>query len=102
MAIADSCAEITEKIFSNAETCSTPVLWLGAILFSFQIYGDFSGYSDIAIGTARLFGIKLMKNFNMPYLSRNIAEFWKRWHISLNTWFVDYLVFLWVEVEKER
>jgi D-alanyl-lipoteichoic acid acyltransferase DltB (MBOAT superfamily) len=60
-------------------------------LFTFQIYGDFSGYSDIAIGVARLFGIRLKKNFNLPYLSRNIAEFWKRWHISLNTWFVDYI-----------
>ena len=64
---------------------------LAAILFTFQIYGDFSGYSDIAIGTAKLFGIKLMRNFNNPYFSRDIAEFWRRWHISLTTWFRDYV-----------
>ena len=64
---------------------------IGAVLFSFQIYGDFSGYSDIAIGTARLFGIRLMTNFKTPYFSRDIAEFWRRWHISLSTWFRDYL-----------
>jgi D-alanyl-lipoteichoic acid acyltransferase DltB (MBOAT superfamily) len=91
MAIADTASEITEIVFGSSQHCTTPMLWLGAVLFSFQIYGDFSGYSDIAIGTARLFGVRLMKNFNLPYLSRNIAEFWKRWHISLNTWFVDYL-----------
>jgi D-alanyl-lipoteichoic acid acyltransferase DltB (MBOAT superfamily) len=61
------------------------------VYFAFQIYGDFSGYSDIAIGTARLFGLDLMKNFNYPYFSRDIAEFWRRWHISLSTWFRDYL-----------
>ena len=66
-------------------------LILGAILFSFQIYGDFSGYSDIAIGTAKLFGFELMTNFKFPYFSRDIAEFWRRWHISLSTWFRDYL-----------
>jgi len=66
-------------------------LLLAAIFFTFQIYGDFSGYSDIAIGTAKLFGIKLMRNFNMPYFSRDIAEFWRRWHISLTTWFRDYV-----------
>jgi D-alanyl-lipoteichoic acid acyltransferase DltB (MBOAT superfamily) len=64
---------------------------LGAIFFAFQIYGDFSGYSDIALGTARLFGIELLRNFAFPYLSRDIAEFWRRWHISLSTWFRDYL-----------
>ena len=64
---------------------------LGAVYFTFQIYGDFSGYSDIAIGAARLFGINLMKNFNVPYFSRDIAEFWRRWHISLTTWFRDYV-----------
>ncbi len=64
---------------------------LAAVLFTFQIYGDFSGYSDIAIGTAKLFGIKLMRNFNVPYFSRDIAEFWRRWHISLTTWFRDYV-----------
>jgi D-alanyl-lipoteichoic acid acyltransferase DltB (MBOAT superfamily) len=64
---------------------------LGAVLFSFQIYGDFSGYSDIALGTSRLFGIELLRNFNFPYFSRDIAEFWRRWHISLSSWFKDYL-----------
>src|SRR5690554_5476705 len=67
------------------------VLFLGAVFFAFQIYGDFSGYSDIAIGTARLFGFSLMQNFAFPYFSRDIAEFWRRWHISLSTWFRDYL-----------
>jgi len=66
-------------------------LVLGALFFTFQIYGDFSGYSDIAIGTSRLFGFDLMRNFNFPYFSRDIAEFWRRWHISLSTWFRDYL-----------
>ena len=66
-------------------------LVLGAIFFTFQIYGDFSGYSDIAIGTSRLFGFDLKQNFNFPYFSRDIAEFWRRWHISLSTWFRDYL-----------
>ena len=66
-------------------------LILGAVYFSFQIYADFSGYSDIAIGTAKLFGFEIMSNFKFPYLSRNIAEFWRRWHISLSTWFRDYL-----------
>ena len=64
---------------------------MGAIFFAFQIYGDFSGYSDIAIGTAKLFGFKLMRNFAYPYFSRDIAEFWRRWHISLSTWFRDYV-----------
>ncbi len=91
MVIADTAGTITSLIFASPTDYSTPQLWLGALLFTFQIYGDFSGYSDIAIGVARLFGIRLMRNFHLPYLSRNIAEFWKRWHISLNTWFVDYL-----------
>jgi D-alanyl-lipoteichoic acid acyltransferase DltB (MBOAT superfamily) len=91
IAIADSAANITKLVFLDPSQCSTSCLWGGAIAFTLQIYGDFSGYSDIAIGTARLFGFKLMKNFNLPYFSRNVAEFWKRWHISLNTWFVDYL-----------
>lgn len=64
---------------------------MGALFFTFQIYGDFSGYSDIALGTARLFGIELLRNFAYPYFSRDIAEFWRRWHISLSTWFRDYL-----------
>lgn len=91
LAIADTAGGITQQIFASPSDYSTPQLWLGAVLFSFQIYGDFSGYSDIAIGVARLFGVRLSKNFNLPYLSRNIAEFWRRWHISLNKWFVDYV-----------
>jgi len=89
--IADNCAEYANFIFDNSSTLSGSTLVLGALFFTFQIYGDFSGYSDIAIGTARLFGFKLMKNFAFPYFSRDIAEFWRRWHISLSTWFRDYL-----------
>ena len=89
--IADSCASIVDGIFENYDSLPASVLLLGAFLFSFQIYGDFSGYSDIAIGVAKLFGIKLMQNFNVPYFSRDIAEFWRRWHISLTTWFRDYV-----------
>ncbi|MEQ8472360.1 MAG: MBOAT family O-acyltransferase [Marinoscillum sp.] len=89
--IADNCAEYVNQIFNNSTDYSGSTLALGAILFSFQIYGDFSGYSDIAIGTSRLFGFNLMKNFAFPYFSRDIAEFWRRWHISLSTWFRDYL-----------
>ena len=89
--VADSCAEYVNLIFnSNAEYAGS-TLALGAVLFAFQIYGDFSGYSDIAIGTSKLFGFDLMKNFSYPYFSRDIAEFWRRWHISLSTWFRDYL-----------
>jgi len=89
--IADNCAEYVNLIFNNADTHNGSALLLGAILFSFQIYGDFSGYSDIAIGTSRLFGFDLMQNFAYPYFARDIAEFWRRWHISLSTWFRDYL-----------
>lgn len=89
--IADQCAEYVNLIFNNSHDYSGSTLVLGAILFSFQIYGDFSGYSDIAIGVSRLFGFNLMKNFAYPYFSRDIAEFWRRWHISLSTWFRDYL-----------
>lgn len=91
MVIADNCALIVNDIFSNYQHMSGAVLILGAVLFSFQIYGDFSGYSDIARGLAQLFGFKLMVNFKTPYFSRDIAEFWRRWHISLSTWFRDYL-----------
>lgn len=91
MVVADNCAVVVNEIFADYASLSGPHLWIGALFFTFQIYGDFSGYSDIAIGTAKLFGIQLMRNFNLPYFSRNIAEFWKRWHISLNTWFVDYI-----------
>ncbi|NNC85004.1 MAG: MBOAT family protein [Bacteroidia bacterium] len=89
--IADNCAEYANAIFNNSADHSGSTLVLGALFFTFQIYGDFSGYSDIAIGTARLFGINLMRNFSFPYFSRDIAEFWRRWHISLSTWFRDYL-----------
>ena len=89
--IADSCAIFVNKIFENYQDESGLALCMGAIYFAFQIYCDFSGYSDIAIGTSRLFGFKLMRNFNYPYFSRDIAEFWRRWHISLSTWFRDYL-----------
>ncbi|HMO32791.1 MAG TPA: MBOAT family O-acyltransferase [Lacibacter sp.] len=89
--IADSCAEYANLIFNNSADYSGSTLALGALFFAFQIYGDFSGYSDIAIGSSRLFGFDLMRNFNFPYFSRDIAEFWRRWHISLSTWFRDYL-----------
>ena len=89
--IADRCAEIANLAFRNPSGHTGSALMIGMVLFSFQIYGDFSGYSDIAIGTARLFGFRLMKNFAYPYFSRDIAEFWRRWHISLTTWFRDYL-----------
>jgi D-alanyl-lipoteichoic acid acyltransferase DltB (MBOAT superfamily) len=91
MVVADNCAIFVDKVFSNYSEQSGSTLLLAAIFFTFQIYCDFSGYSDIAIGTAKLFGIKLMRNFNMPYFSRDIAEFWRRWHISLTTWFRDYV-----------
>lgn len=89
--IADQCAQYANDIFNNSAEYSGSTLLLGAVFFAFQIYGDFSGYSDIAIGTARLFGIDLLRNFAFPYFSRDIAEFWRRWHISLSTWFRDYL-----------
>ena len=89
--VADNCAVYVDKVFSTYTEQSGSTLLLAAIFFTFQIYGDFSGYSDIAIGTAKLFGIKLMRNFNVPYFSRDIAEFWRRWHISLTTWFRDYV-----------
>jgi len=89
--IADNCATYVDQVWATYDTQTGSTLLLAAILFTFQIYGDFSGYSDIAIGTAKLFGIKLMRNFNNPYFSRDIAEFWRRWHISLTTWFRDYV-----------
>lgn len=89
--IADQCAQHANEIFNNAGAHSGSDLVLGALFFTFQIYGDFSGYSDIALGTARLFGVELLRNFAFPYFSRDIAEFWRRWHISLSTWFRDYL-----------
>ena len=89
--VADNCAVYVDQVFSSYTEQSGSTLLLAAVFFTFQIYGDFSGYSDIAIGTAKLFGIKLMRNFNVPYFSRDIAEFWRRWHISLTTWFRDYV-----------
>lgn len=89
--IADQCAQYANLVFNNSEAYSGCTLFIGAVFFAFQIYGDFSGYSDIAIGTARLFGVDLLRNFAFPYFSRDIAEFWRRWHISLSSWFRDYL-----------
>jgi len=89
--IADNCAEFANLIFNHSKDYSGSTLVLGVLFFTFQIYCDFSGYSDIAIGTSRLFGFDLMRNFAFPYFSRDIAEFWRRWHISLSTWFRDYL-----------
>ena len=89
--IADNCAVYVNQIFDMPQDYNGVTLIFGAVLFAFQIYGDFSGYSDIAIGTAKLFGFNLMKNFAYPYFSRDIAEFWRRWHISLSTWFRDYV-----------
>jgi D-alanyl-lipoteichoic acid acyltransferase DltB (MBOAT superfamily) len=89
--VADTCAIYADMIFNNYRNYNGIVLVLGAILFSIQIYGDFSGYSDIAIGVSKLFGFTLMQNFAFPYFSRDIAEFWRRWHISLTTWFRDYV-----------
>lgn len=91
MVIADNCAKFADLVFNNTADYSGSHLLLGAFFFTLQIYGDFSGYSDIAIGTARLFGINLMRNFAFPYFSRDIAEFWRRWHISLTTWLRDYI-----------
>ncbi|MEM6772187.1 MAG: MBOAT family O-acyltransferase, partial [Bacteroidota bacterium] len=89
--IADNCAHFADKVFNNPDNHNGASLALGVLAFTFQIYGDFSGYSDIAIGTSRLFGFDLKQNFAFPYFSRDIAEFWRRWHISLSTWFRDYL-----------
>ncbi len=89
--IADNCATYVDEIFSSHTEMTGSTLLLGAVLFAFQIYADFSGYSDIAIGAARLFGFRLSRNFAFPYFSRDIAEFWRRWHISLSSWFRDYV-----------
>jgi D-alanyl-lipoteichoic acid acyltransferase DltB (MBOAT superfamily) len=91
MIVADTCAVYVDMVFGNPEGFSPSVRLLAAVLFSLQIYGDFSGYSDIAIGCSKLFGITLRRNFNLPYFSRDIAEFWRRWHISLTSWFRDYV-----------
>jgi D-alanyl-lipoteichoic acid acyltransferase DltB (MBOAT superfamily) len=89
--VADNCATVVNLVFEDQESLNAGSLSVGALFFAFQIYGDFSGYSNIALGTARLFGIELLRNFNYPYFSRDIAEFWRRWHISLSSWFKDYL-----------
>ncbi|MFH6987217.1 MBOAT family O-acyltransferase [Flavobacterium collinsii] len=89
--IADTCATYANAIFDHYPTMNSFSLIMGAIYFAFQIYGDFSGYSDIALGVSKLFGLDLLRNFNYPYFSRDIAEFWRRWHISLSSWFRDYL-----------
>ncbi len=89
--VADNCAKYVDTVWGDYANQSGSTLALAAVLFALQIYGDFSGYSDIAIGSAKLFGIQLMRNFNVPYFSRDIAEFWRRWHISLTTWFRDYV-----------
>ena len=89
--IADTCATYANAIFDNFQNMNSFSLLLGAFYFAFQIYGDFSGYSDIALGVSKLFGIELLRNFNFPYFSRDIAEFWRRWHISLSSWFRDYV-----------
>ena len=89
--VADNCALFVNGVFENYQTLDGSTLFLGAFFFTIQIYGDFSGYSDIAIGCARLFGIDLMQNFKYPYFSRDIAEFWRRWHISLSSWLRDYV-----------
>ena len=89
--IADNCAEYADLMFNHHTDYYGSTLILGAIFFAFQIYGDFSGYSDIALGVSKLFGIELLRNFSYPYFSRDIAEFWRRWHISLSSWFKDYL-----------
>ena len=89
--VADNCAEYVDRVFSTCTEQSGSALLLGLVFFAFQVYCDFSGYSEIAIGTSKLFGIRLMRNFNVPYFSRDRAELWRRWHISLMTWFRDYV-----------
>jgi D-alanyl-lipoteichoic acid acyltransferase DltB (MBOAT superfamily) len=89
--VADNCAFFVNEIFSNVSKHSSSELWIGMIFFSFQIYGDFSGYSDIALGTSKLLGIDLLQNFRFPYFARDIADFWRRWHMSLSGWFRDYV-----------
>ena len=89
--VADNCAVFVNQVFSDYQSQSGSTLLLAAVFYTFQIYGDFSGYSDMAIGTGKLFGFRTKQNFNVPYFSRDIAEFWRRWHISLTTWFRDYL-----------
>lgn len=93
MLLADNCATVADNVFAASAGCTatTADLWLGALCFTAQIYGDFSGYSDIAVGSARLFGIRLTRNFNLPYLSTTLPEFWRRWHVTLMSWLRDYI-----------
>ena len=91
MVVADNCALVADRLLDGTDSSNGFCVVIGILLFTIQIYGDFSGYSDIAIGCARLFGIRLMRNFAFPYFARDVAEFWRRWHISLTTWFRDYL-----------
>jgi alginate O-acetyltransferase complex protein AlgI len=90
-ALADRMAQFADPIFAHPEHYSTYATWLGVLAYALQIYGDFSGYSDMALGTAHMLGYKLARNFNMPYLATNVSEFWRRWHISLSSWLRDYL-----------
>lgn len=90
--IANTCGELADTIMANPiDEINTPVAWLGILAYTFQIYFDFSGYSDMAIGLGRMFGFKILENFNLPYIATSIQEFWRRWHISLSTWFRDYV-----------
>ena len=91
MVIADNCAQVVTPIFDNWHEASGVALIIGGLMFTLQIYGDFSGYSDIAVGSAKLFGIELQENFRAPYFARSIADFWRRWHLSLTGWFRDYI-----------
>jgi D-alanyl-lipoteichoic acid acyltransferase DltB (MBOAT superfamily) len=91
LAIADRMAVFSDPVFANPEQYNSSALWLATLAYALRIYADFSGYSDMALGTAHLFGFRLTQNFNMPYLSANVSEFWHRWHISLSTWLRDYL-----------
>ena len=93
MVIADNAAYVVNMVYASPEDYGSLSLLYASVLFFFQIYGDFSGYSDIAIGTAKLFGFKLSKNFNVPYLAKSVTEFWQRWHITLTRWFTDYVYF---------
>ena len=91
--IADGCAEVVNQVWDGMDSATGLMLAVASLLFTFQIYADFSGYSDIAIGCAKLFGIRLTTNFKVPYFSRNVREFWRRWHITLNEWFTQYVYF---------
>ena len=91
--IADGCAEVVNQVWDGMDSATGLMLAVASLLFTFQIYADFSGYSDIAIGCAKLFGIRLTTNFKVPCFSRNVREFWRRWHITLNEWFTQYVYF---------